>query len=236
MTLFQDRISLLIVEDHVALAQNLLEFFDDHRYVLDFASDGLTAIHLLATNSYDVIVLDVMLPGVSGFEVCRRLRQDMACTTPVIMMTAKDQIQDKTTGFLQGADDYLVKPFDLRELKLRVDALHKRQSGVKASLLRAPGLSFDPGTLEVHLDDRGTIELSGIAARIFEELIKAYPDFLSYEHLQDKVWGEREVDMNTLRTHVYALRKHLQDNFGIPMIKTLHGRGYRLMPPHSFDR
>jgi DNA-binding response OmpR family regulator len=152
------------------------------------------------------------------------------------MMTAKDQIQDKTAGFMQGADDYLVKPFDLRELKLRVDALHKRRSGTKAPLLKAPGLSFDPGTLEVSLDQRGAMELSGIAARIFEELIKAYPDFLSYEHLQDKVWGEREVDMNTLRTHVYALRKHLQDNFGIPLIKTLHGRGYRLMPPHRSDR
>ncbi len=239
MTIFRERVSLLIVEDHPALTQNLLDFFGhqryDQRYVLDFASDGLTALHLLATNSYDVVILDVMLPNVSGFEVCRHLRQDLASMTPVIMMSAMDEIQDKTYGFMQGADDYLVKPFDLRELKLRVDALYKRQSGRKATLLKAPGLTFDPGTLEVRLDNQRAMELSGVAARIFEELIKAYPDFLSYEHLQDKVWREREVDMNTLRTHVYALRKHLQDNFGIPLIKTLHGRGYRLMPPHRFD-
>lgn len=226
-----DRIRLLIVEDHVSLAENLFEFFGDKRYVLDFASDGLTALHLISTNNYDVIILDIMLPGLSGFEVCRRIRDDIHCMTPVIMMTAKDQIADKVTGFGQGADDYLIKPFDLRELQLRVEALHRRQTHPRTPLLLAPGLSFDPGTLEVHTGDGQGLALSGTAARIFEALIKAYPDFISYEQLRDHVWGEREADMNTLRTHVYALRKQLQDSFGIPLIKTLHGRGYRLIPP-----
>ncbi len=226
-----DRIRLLIVEDHVALAENLFEFFGDKRYVLDFASDGLTALHLISTNNYDVIILDVMLPGLSGFEVCRRIRDDIGCMTPVIMMTSKDQITDKVAGFSQGADDYLIKPFDLRELQLRVEALHRRQAHPKKPLLQAPGLTFDPGTLEVHTADGQGLELSGTAARIFEALIKAYPDFISYEQLRDNVWGEREADMNTLRTHVYALRKQLHDGLGIPLIKTLHGRGYRLIPP-----
>ncbi len=136
MTAFQDRIRLLLVEDHVALAQNLSEYFSDQRYVLDFASDGLTALHLIATNDYDVIVLDVMLPGLSGFEVCRRLRSDIQCGTPVILMTAKDQLDDKEQGFTLGADDYLVKPFNLRELQLRVEALHRRRAG-GAALRRA---------------------------------------------------------------------------------------------------
>lgn len=232
MTAFQDRIRLLVVEDHVALAENLFEYFGDQRYVLDFASDGLTALHLIAINSYDVIILDVMLPGLSGFEVCRRLRSDMQCATPVILMTAKDQLKDKESGFTLGADDYLVKPFNLRELQLRVEALYRRRAGgAKAALLQAPGISFDPGTLQVLADSGLALELSGTAARIFEALIKAYPDFLSYEQLRDRVWGEREADMNTLRTHVYALRKQLQDAFHLSMIKTLHGRGYRLIPP-----
>ena len=231
MTTPEDRTRLLIVEDHVALAENLFEFFGDKRYALDFASDGLTALHLIASNNYDVIILDVMLPGISGFEVCRRLREDLLCTTPVILMTAKDQINDKVTGFNQGADDYLVKPFDLRELQLRVNALHRRRSSPKTTVFHAPGVMFDPGTLEVHIAGSPGLELSGTAARIFELLIKAYPDFISYEQLRDNVWGEREADMNTLRTHVYALRKQLQDSFGIAMIKTLHGRGYRLSPP-----
>lgn len=221
---------MLIVEDHAALATNLLEFFDDSRYVLDFAPDGLTALHLAATNEYDVIVLDVMLPGVPGFEVCRRIRNDLHCSTPIIMMTSKDQLQDKEQGFTVGADDYLVKPFNLRELQLRVDALYRRKAGYsRTAEIGIPGIHFNPGTFMVRTDGGEQLELSGIAARIFEELIKAYPGFLSYAEIQDRVWGDREVDMNTLRTHVYSLRKLLQDTFRYPMIKTMHGRGYRLL-------
>lgn len=118
---------MLVVEDHVGLAENLSEYFENSHYVLDFASDGLTALHLIATHEYDVIVLDVMLPGLSGFDICHRIRNDIQCTTPVIMMTAKDQLKDKEEGFRAGADDYLVKPFDLRELQLRVNALYRRK-------------------------------------------------------------------------------------------------------------
>jgi DNA-binding response OmpR family regulator len=225
---------MLIVEDHAGLATNLSEFFDDRRYVLDFASDGLTALHLIATNDYDVIVLDVMLPGLSGFEICRRARNDIHCSTPVIIMTSMDQLQDKEEGFTVGADDYLVKPFNLRELQLRVDALYRRKAGFsRTPEIRIPGISFDPGTFVVRTDNGDQLELSGTAARIFEELIKAYPDLLSYAEIEDTVWGEREVDMNTLRTHVYSLRKLLQDTFQYPMIKTIHGRGYRLLAPNK---
>src|SRR3546814_19250349 len=110
-------IRMLIIEDHAGLATNLLEFFEDKRYILDFASDGLTALHLVATNEYDVIVLDVMLPGLSGFEICRRIRNDLRSPTPVIIMTSKDQLRDKEAGFTVGADDYLVKPFHFRDRK-----------------------------------------------------------------------------------------------------------------------
>ncbi|NLY64097.1 MAG: response regulator transcription factor [Alcaligenaceae bacterium] len=225
-------IRMLVVEDHIGLAENLFEYFDSLQYMLDFASDGLTALHLIATNEYDVIVLDVMLPGLSGIEVCRRIRTDIGCMTPVIMMTAKDQLRDKEEGFQVGADDYLVKPFDLRELQLRVHALYRRkEGGNRKPYLEIPGIRYDPGKLLVQTDKYGSLELTGTMARIFEELIKAHPDFLSYEQLQERVWGEKEVDMNTLRTHVYTLRKLLQDTFGFAMIKTMHGRGYRLVSP-----
>ena len=227
-------IRMLIVEDHAGLATNLLEFFSDSRYVLDFASDGLTAIHLIATNEYDVIILDVMLPGLSGFEVCRRIRNDIHCSTPVIIMTSKDQLEDKEQGFTVGADDYLIKPFNLRELQLRVDALYRRKAGFTGMPeIQIPGIFFDPGTSIVRDNHGKRLELSGTAVRIFEALMKAYPNFLSYTQLQDGVWGEREVDMNTLRTHVYSLRKLLQDTFGYPIIKTMHGRGYRLIAPNT---
>lgn len=223
---------ILIVEDHAGLAANLLEFFSDDKYVLDFAPDGLTALHLIATNEYDVIVLDIMLPGLSGFDLCQRVRKDLQCATPIIMMTSKDQLQDKEQGFRAGADDYLVKPFNLRELQLRVDALFRRKAGYSTKAdISIPGIHFNPGTFVVSTTDGKKLELSGTGARIFEELIKAYPSFMSYAEIQERVWGEKEVDMNTLRTHVYSLRKLLQDTFSYPMIKTMHARGYRLLSP-----
>lgn len=224
------KIRVLIVEDNTALAENLFEFLGEDRYVLDFASDGLTALHLAATNAYDVIVLDVMLPGISGFKLCQRIREDLHCSAPIIFMTAKDQIDDKVSGFETGGDDYLVKPFNLRELALRINALHRRQQDADSRLCAA-GVSYDPGTLKVYVDDYPALELSGTAARIFETLIRVYPNLVTYEELQNQLWGVDEVDMNTLRTHVYALRKRLQEAFHCPLIKTLRGRGYRLVPP-----
>jgi DNA-binding response OmpR family regulator len=226
-----DCLRLLVVEDHVELAKNLCDYFDSDRYVMDFAQDGLTALHLLTTNSYDVIILDIMLPGLSGFEVCRRLREDLQCHTPVIMVTAKDQLQDKEEGFSTGADDYLVKPFHLRELQLRIESISRRQDPGNIVRLRAGSVSFDPGTLQVHVEGYPSLELGGTAARIFEAMIRTYPNYISYDDLNDKIWGDHDADLNTLRTHVYTLRKQLQAAFGQPLVKTLHSRGYRLAPP-----
>ncbi len=222
---------VLIVEDHIDLSRNLAEFFNDREYVLDFAQDGLTALHLLATQSYDVIVLDVMLPAISGFELCRRLREELGITKPVILMTAKGHIDDKETGFRQGADDYLVKPFNLRELQLRIDALHRRGLMGHLQEISAGLLRFNPGTLRASLGDSAATELSGRGARIFELLVRHFPHFVSHDQLMESVWDGRETDLHTIRTHVYALRKQLQDQLGHPLIRTVHGRGYRLDPP-----
>jgi len=179
----QSPLRLLIIEDQVDLAENLFEFLGEDRYSLDFAADGLTALHLLATQSYEVIVLDLMLPGVNGYDICRRIRQDLKCQTPVILMTALSALSDKEKGFDCGADDYLVKPFELRELQLRIEALHRRHSPQRP-VLSAGDMRFDPGTLEVELRGSKTT-LSGTPARLFELLMRAYPSFLSHEALTD---------------------------------------------------
>ncbi|WP_432786509.1 Response regulator ArlR [Oligella sp. MSHR50489EDL] len=224
-----ERLRILIVEDHSALAQNLAEYFDEESYQLDFAFDGLTALHLLATNQYDVIVLDIMLPAVSGIELCKRIREDLDSNTPIIMMTAKDQIQDKELAFSMGADDYLVKPFALKELELRIYALARRHvRRLDKKKLRVGQITYDPRSFMLTVGEAGPLHLSGIGARIFETLIKSYPNHVTYQELQQQVWGEREVDMNTIRTQTYALRKLLSDTFGMPLIKTLYGVGYEL--------
>jgi len=233
----KDKTAVLLVEDNIALAQNLFEFLGERDYVLDFAQDGLTALHLIATHTFDVIVLDIMVPGVSGLEICRRLRQDMKSTTPIIFMTARDAIEDKIQGFTLGGDDWLVKPFHLQELALRIQALRRRGSAA-VSILRAGTVSFNPGTLTLTVDGSGPnkqLTLADTAAHIFESLMRAWPNFVPYDSLYQRLWPDRHVDLdgNTLRTHVYLLRKQLQETFGAPLIKTLNRRGYILTPPEA---
>lgn len=225
----QSRLKLLIVEDHKSLAENLFEYLGEEQYELDFAADGLTASHLVATHSYDLIILDVMLPGIDGFTLCRRIREDLGSSVPILLLTARDSIEDKTIGFSAGADDYLVKPFQMRELELRIHALCRRQRK-EADKLVAGDVSYDPGSLVVQLGNQTSVALSGYNATIFETLIRQYPRFVSYETLSQQLWGHPDGSPHTIRTHVYALRKTLKSGLGRAMIKTLHSRGYLLAP------
>ena len=226
------RLRVLIVEDHKALAENLFEFLSENAYCLDFAYDGLTALHLVSVNPYDVIVLDIMLPGLSGLQICERIRNDLQCNTPILFMTARDAIEDKTSGFLRGGDDYLVKPFDMREIELRIQALSRRGLNTQDEI-NAGSICFNTGTLMVSLNHGKKVELSGSNARLFESLTQAYPHFVSHEDLSHTVWGIDDIDLHTLRTHIYNLRKLLKETLGHSLIKTLRGRGYRLVPPEE---
>lgn len=220
---------VLIVEDNRQLAENLFEFLGEEAYQLDHAADGLTALHLLATNAYDVIVLDVGLPGVDGLTLCRRLREDLRRETPVLFLTARDSIDDKALGFRAGADDYLVKPFNLRELEMRLQALTRR-SRPSSGQVEAGGFIFNPGTLEVLNAQGKRAKLVGYHATILENLLRAHPNLVTYQALSQALWGIDEGDLSSLRTHVYSLRKLLAAEFGRGLIRTHHGRGYSFDP------
>lgn len=221
-------LTLLFVEDHQPLAKNLAEFFDREPYITDFAGDGLTALHLLATKRYDVVVLDVLLPGVNGFTICKQVREQLQSNTPILMLTALDSIEDKTKGFGAGADDYLAKPFDMRELELRIQSLARRNQGSESHLV-AGEVSYYPGTLTVKLADSSVV-LSGYSATLFEVLIRAFPNFVSYAELGKAIWGKDDGDEHTIRTHAYSLRKQLKQHLGRTLIKSIYGRGYQLDP------
>lgn len=224
------KLKILFVEDHQALAENLSEYFGDDGYEADYAADGLTALHLLSTNQYDVVVLDILLPGVSGIEICSRIRKDLGSSVPVIMLTALDSIEDKISGFGVGADDYLVKPFDMRELELRIQAMGRRKMAV-ADRFRVGDIEFNPGTLAV-TDAHGVrLVLKGYSATLFEALIKMHPNFVSYERLGELLWGtDADSSEHAIRTHIYVLRKLLKQTFGRSLIRSLYGRGYQLDP------
>lgn len=223
------KIRVLIVEDHVALAQNMTDFFDGSSLEIDFASDGLIALQLLSTNEYDIIILDLGLPGVNGYDICLRIRKDLKSSTPIIIMSAEGQFVSKERCFELGADDYLVKPFKLKELELRVLALHRRANQVDTPAVIVGDLSYDPGTFRLEQYGNGSVELNGKGAEIFELIMRKHPHYVSYQDLRYQVWSGREIGTNVIRTHIYSLRKQISSHFNTPIIETLHGKGIRLI-------
>ncbi len=220
---------ILLVEDHAALAENVFDYLGETRYELDHAADGLTALHLAATRRYDVIVLDLMLPGVDGFTLCRRIRDDLGAATPILILTARDSLEDKTRGFEAGADDYLVKPFAMQELELRIQALHRRAAG-RRRVLEAGPLRFDLGRQRAWASGQA-LDLPPSAARLLEALMQAHPDMVSREELARALWGDAPADPHALRTHVSTLRKILEPHVGPNLVRSAYGRGYRLVLP-----
>jgi DNA-binding response OmpR family regulator len=221
---------LLIVEDNPDLLENLSDFFEARGHAVDLAYNGLTGLRFARENPYDVIVLDLMLPGMDGLEVCARLRR-AECDTPILMLTARDTLGDKLKGFECGADDYLIKPFALPELEARIMALLRRGRGQAARVqLTVEDLSFDLERLKVERGGR-RIDLSPIPLRILELLMRRSPAVVRREELEHEVWGNNPPDSDALRAHMHALRSAVDRDSSVPLVHTLRGIGYQLAAP-----
>ncbi len=219
---------VLVVEDNPDLAANLVDYLSAHDCVVDVSSDGLAALHLATTQSFDVILLDLMLPGLDGLSLCRHLRQTVGQTTPILMLTARDTLDDKVAGLEAGADDYLVKPFALREVLARLHALARRGRATQTtSLLQVADLSFDTATYRVTRAGQPII-LAPLPLRILEALMRASPRVVGREELERTLWGEAPPDSDALRTHLHALRAAIDKPFARPLLHTLRGIGWQL--------
>ena len=225
----ENKLNILLVEDHQELAETIGAYLEACGHDVDFAADGPLALRLAVAHIYDVVVLDVMLPGMDGFAVCKRLREDAKVTTPIIMLTARDALNDKLTGFDAGADDYLVKPFDMPELAARIEALARRAKGLTAHY-EIGELSLDTETLEVRRRGR-LISLSRTAFELLRVLMREHPKVVSRRDLEREVWRDDPPESDALRSHLYNLRQALDRPFDRPMIATIPSRGYRLVLP-----
>jgi DNA-binding response OmpR family regulator len=224
---------LLLVEDHKNLAQAIGAYFESSGFTMDYAYDGPGALHLATTQRYDALILDITLPGINGLEVCRRLRQDAHLSTPILMLTARDQLQDKLSGFQQGADDYLVKPFDMPELEARIAALIRRERGeLDEAVYKIHDLSLDTRTMQV-IRNGQIIRLSPTGLRILRILMRESPHLVTREQLEQELWGELIPDSDTLRSHLYKLRKAIDKPFENSLLETQQGMGFRLIAPES---
>jgi DNA-binding response OmpR family regulator len=220
--------NVLLIEDHRDIAGAIVDFLEHRGFAVDYAADGVTGLHLAVTNPYDVIVLDVMLPGLDGLSVCRKLREEARNDTPLLMLTARDMLDDKITGLGAGADDYLVKPFEVRELEARISTLLRRHRRAVAREIYTVGdLTLDTGTLQVAREGRA-LSLTPISLKLLTALMRASPRVVTRQQLEREVWGDLLPDSDTLRSHLYSLRKTIDKPFERMLLHTIPGAGYRL--------
>jgi DNA-binding response OmpR family regulator len=228
-----EAISVLIVEDNPDLAANIADYLEAKGYLVDVAMDGVTGLHLAVTQPHDVVVLDLMLPGIDGLSVCRRLRRDAQSSVPVLMLTARATLDDKAAGFGEGADDYLVKPFELRELDLRLRALTRRaQTGAALRRLKVADLVFDLDTFSVQRAGQA-LSLPALPLKILELLMRRAPGVVRRREIEQVVWGDSPPDSDALRVHMHTLRSAIDPPGTPPLLHTLRGVGYQLKAPDA---
>lgn len=219
---------VLLVEDQHDLAANIGEFLQAEHHRVDFAADGPTGLHLAQGQIYDVIVLDLGLPGMDGLELCRRLREEQRSAVPVLMLTARDTERDALAGFAAGADDYLTKPFSLALLDARLRALHRRHHGAVAGRLQVLDLVLDLHRRCAWRGDR-RLDLTPSGLRLLERLMSASPAPVSRDDVEFLLWGDHPPDNDgALRTHIHALRQAVDRDHPLKLIRTVHGLGWAI--------
>jgi DNA-binding response OmpR family regulator len=225
-------VRILLVEDNRRLSDSLRITLEEDGYAVDVAYDGLDGEELGFISSYDAIILDIMLPGKDGMEVCRALR-DRRVSTPILMLTARDALDDRVKGLDSGADDYLVKPFEVDELRARIRALMRRESPSKSGTLQVADLELDPAT---HIVKRGDqlIELTAKEFSLLEYLMRHPNHLVTREMAEEHLWSyDHVIASNVVDVYIRRLRSKIDDPSEVKLFETLRGAGYRLRVPED---
>lgn len=226
-------LQLLVVDDDFDLAETIINYLSLEGIECDYASNGVAGLKLARSRRYDVIVLDVAMPKMDGLEACQVLRKT-GSDTPVIMLTARDELDDKLAGFNAGTDDYLIKPFEFSELMARIYSLSNRRSGQSRRLVVSD--------LTVDFDDREArrggkfLKLTPTGWKLLEVLIRASPNAVSRQHLLDAVWGDDPPETNSLKVHLHRLRQDVNKTFTSDLIVTVAGHGVALRAENKNDK
>lgn len=216
---------LLLVEDDVDLANGIIELLELEDIECDYASGGQTGLNLALNNHYDIIVLDLNLPQLNGISVCSKIREQ-GNDVPILMLTAKDTLDDKLAGFESGTDDYLVKPFDALELLARAKALANRRSNQIKKLTLAD-FTMDLSTKIATRGDKH-IQLGTIGWKIIETLLRASPNVVSRTQLEDAIWRDDTPESGALKVHISRLRSKIDKPFDLPLIQTIPNHGFAM--------
>ena len=223
---------ILLVEDNRRLSDSLRMTLEEDGYAVDTAYDGLDGEEMGLVASYDILILDIMLPGKDGLEVCRELR-NRRVTTPILMLTARDALDDRVRGLDSGADDYLVKPFEVDELRARIRALLRRESSSKSGTLQVADLVLDPATHTVRRADR-PIELTAKEFSLLEYLMRHPNHLVTREMAEGHLWSyDHVIASNVVDVYIRRLRSKIDDPSKVKLLETMRGAGYRLRVPEE---
>lgn len=219
---------ILLIEDQRDIAANIWDFLESRGHEMDHCPDGVSGLERALHGNFDVVVLDLGLPRMDGLELCHHLRE-AGRGIPVLMLTARDTLEDKLRGFAEGADDYLVKPFAMRELEARLRAICRRHNPMEAAPAFA-GLAFDPRTMTAWRYGR-RIPLPRLQGVLLGVLLREAPRIVSHATLIGAAWGEDGADTAALQTQIYELRNAVDKPFDTPLLHSVRGVGYRLVEP-----
>ncbi|WP_087017870.1 response regulator transcription factor [Thaumasiovibrio subtropicus] len=217
---------VLIVEDNHSVAETITDFLELEQIEVDCAYHGESALQLVQQHYYDVIVMDIMMPKLDGISTVHHLRQQH-CQTPILFLTAKDGLNDKQAAFDAGGDDYLVKPFAMEELLMRLRALTRRGPSKNETQLQFGDLTLNTSTYEVSREGKA-IKLNHTQFKILALLIQRSPAIVSRQQVSQHIWGDETPSSDALRSHIYGLRQAIDRGFDPAYLDTIHGQGYRL--------
>ncbi|HCD4661208.1 TPA: response regulator transcription factor [Acinetobacter nosocomialis] len=226
---------ILMVEDHFELAATVCEFLEVHGYVIDHARNLDAARSFLKSQHYHLLLLDINLPDGSVYDLCNWLRTEQGIDMPILMLTARDTLDDKLKGFTAGTDDYLVKPFDFNELVMRIRALIKRAAGEVANhKIQIHDLILDSATQTV-IRAGNNIELPPIQFKLLKILMRQSPKVVTKQELMMELWGDEEPESDALRSHIYNLRKMIDKPFDPKLLHTVAGVGLKIALDDTAD-
>ncbi len=223
---------VLLVEDNRRLNDSLRTVLTEDGYAVDAAYDGVEGEEMALLATYDIIILDIMLPKRDGIEVCRSLR-DQRVTTPVLMLTARDAVDDRVKGLDSGADDYLVKPFEIKELRARLRALLRRDSSQKGAYLTVADLKLDPATHHAWRSEQA-LDLTAKEFALLEYLMRNTNRLVTREMVTQHLWDyDHNITSNVVDVYIRRLRRKVDDPYSLKLIETVRGAGYRLHEPEE---
>ena len=224
---------ILVVEDNRDILANVMDYLQLKGWSVDCAQDGLSGLHLATSQHYDLIVLDIMLPGMDGYQLCRRLREEARSEVPILMLTARDALEDRLQGLRSGADDYLLKPFALSELHARIEAILRRVKGKKGkeiTMYKIGKFTFDTQKQVLMIEDKIT-KLTTKESELLSLLCAHVNEILERNFALKTIWiDDNYFNARSMDVYITKLRKHLKDDPSIEIIN-IHGKGYKLIAP-----